>query len=239
MIKVIILVQQEIHWEHAVQQHVFLLNVCRKYMSAFLSNLQLIIIPFLATSERLSPTRRQYNSSAVSSTVKYQQQQSSGSTQPAASYRVYAHSEPSPSSYQAAPGTVVTQITEETQVIQIPSQQPQQQQYNEITYTVQDKQPKFEPVAFQVSTMKENIKPARTSAPAPIDNNDPNPFKIFGAKLKSRPNQGIVPSYEDQNTASYSQQTSSSTGSQYQQFTSQQPSSSSYPPTQPNFSKIR
>lgn len=201
------------------------------------------------SSERLSPTRRQFNTSAVSSTVRYQQQQQqqqpigSASAKPAASYRVYAHSEPPPpSSFQAGPGTVITQVTEETQVIQIPPQHPQQQ-HNEVTYTVQGKQPKFEPVAFQVSTMKENVRPPppppSSSSSTIVDQNDPNPFKIFGAKLKSRPNSNIVPSYDDQPAANYSRQTSSSTGSQYQQFTSQQTSSSSYPPTQPNFSKIR
>jgi hypothetical protein len=132
---------------------------------------------------------------------------------------------------------VVTQITEETQVIQIPPQRPQHQQHSEVTYTVQGKQPKIQPVAFQVSTMKENIKPP---LPPTNDNNDPNPFKIFGAKLRSRPGQGIVPSYEEQSTASYSQQTGPSPYSQYQQSASQQqPSSSSFPPTQPKFSKAR
>ncbi len=165
----------------------------------------------------------------MSSNVKYQRQ-SSGSKQPAASYRVYAHSQPSASSRQESPGTVVTQVTEETQVIQIPPQQPQHQQQSEVTYTVQGKQPKFEPVSFQVSTMKENVKPTPA---ATTDYNDPNPFKIFGAKLRSRPIQGIVPSYDDQTMTSYPQQTGSSTRSQYQQ------PSSSLPPMQPSFSKIR
>ena len=89
-----------------------------------------------------------------------------------------------------------------------------------MTYTIQDKKPKFEPVSFQVSTMKENVQPSAQ------DPNDPNPFKIFGAKLRSRPIEGIVPSYDDQTmtTSGYSQQ-------------QQQPSS--LPPKQPNFSKIR
>jgi hypothetical protein len=114
-------------------------------------------------------------------------------------------------------------VTEETQVIHIPPQS-QTQLHNEVTYTIQDKKPKFEPVSFQVSTMKENVKPTTQ------DDNDPNPFKIFGAKLRSRPTQGIVPSYDDQTmtSSSYSQQTSSATASQYQQ-----------PSKQPNFSKIR
>ena len=197
-----------------------------------------MMMEFLATDERISPTRRQANSSVTSSTTRYQAQ-SSGSGQPAAAaYRVFAHSQPSAASYQEGPATFVTQVTEETQVIQIPAQQ--QQQYNEITYTIQDKQPKFEPVSFQVSTRKDNIKPVIAQPPPSSssstiqDSSDPNPFKIFGAKLRSRPTQGIVPSYEDQTMTSYSQQTSSSAHSQYQQS-----SSSSLPPIQPNFSKIR
>lgn len=185
----------------------------------------------LATDERVSPTRRQANTTVISSTSQQYQRQSSGSTPPAASYRVYAHSQPGPSSFQDAPATFVTQVTEETEVIQVPPLQPQQQQFNEISYTIQDKQPRFEPVSFQVSTKKENIQPA--PAPSQADN-DPNPFSIFGAKLRSRPAQGIVPSYDDQAMTNYSQQTSSSTHSQYQQA-----SSSSLPPTAPHFSKIR
>jgi len=190
------------------------------------------MIEFVATNEPISPTHRQVNSSVIPSTVQYQGP-SSKPTQSVASYRASAHSQPAaPSLFQAGPGTFITQVTEETQVIHIPPQQPLNQQHNEVTYTIQDKKPKL-PVSFQVSTMKENIKPPTTTQ----DDNDPNPFKIFGAKLRSRPTQGIVPSYDDQTmtTSGYSQQTSSATGSQYQQ----QPSSSSLPPKQPNFSKIR
>lgn len=179
------------------------------------------------TDERISPTRRQGNTTVVSSSSQQYQRQSSG---PPASYRVYAHSQPSAASFQETPATFITQVTEETEVIQVPPQQPLQQQFNEISYTVQDKQARFEPVSFQVSTKNENIKPkfAPAQQSSSQDPNDPNPFKIFGAKLRSRPNQGIVPSYEDQTM------TSSTTHSQYQQA-----SSSSLPPTQPNFSKIR
>ncbi|UJR28306.1 hypothetical protein I4U23_009551 [Adineta vaga] len=184
-----------------------------------------------STNERISPTRRHVNTSAISSKVQFQRQ-TSNSRSPSASYRVYAHSEPSATIYQESPSTVVTQVTEETQVIQIPPQKPQTQQLNEVTYTVQGKQPKIEPVAFQVSTIKENIKPN-----VPSNNtNDPNPFKIFGAKLRSRPLQGIVPSYDDQPTTNASQQgqqTTSSNFNQYQQTSSQQPFSS----TQSQFSR--
>jgi hypothetical protein len=177
------------------------------------------MIEFVATNEQVSPTHRQVNSSVVSSTVQYQGP-SSAPTQPVAAYRVSAHSQPpTPTGLRAGPGQFITQVTEETQVIHIPPQSQSQQQ-NEVTYTIQDKKPKFEPVSFQVSTMKENVQPTQQ------DGGDPNPFKIFGAKLRSRPNQGIVPSYDDQTmtTSSYSQQ-------------QQQPSS--LPPKQPNFSKIR
>lgn len=191
----------------------------------------------VTTDERVSPTRRQGNTTVVSSTSQQYQRQSSGPAGSAASYRVYAHSQPSAASFQETPATFITQVTEETEVIQVPPQQPPQQQFNEISYTIQDKQPRFEPVSFQVSTRNENVKPKSAGAPPQQqssiqDGNDPNPFRIFGAKLRSRPNQGIVPSYEDQTMTSYSQQTSSATQSQYQQ-------ASSLPPTQPNFSKIR
>ncbi|CAF4937065.1 unnamed protein product, partial [Rotaria magnacalcarata] len=66
---------------------------------------------------------------------------------------------------------------------------------------VQDKRPKFEPVAFQVSAVKQNTQPETKTT-----GSDPNPFKIFGAKLRSRPVKGIVPSYDDQATNNYSQQ---------------------------------
>jgi hypothetical protein len=86
--------------------------------------------------------------------------------------------------------------------------------------------------------MKENIKPPPQTATT--DNNDPNPFKIFGAKLRSRPIQGIVPSYEEQTPTSYSQQAGPSTYSPYHQSASQQqPSSSSFPSTQPKYSTAR
>ena len=153
-------------------------------------------------------------------------------------------------------------MTEETQVIEIPphpsqlAQQQQQQRNSTISYTIEDKKPKFEPVQFQVSAVKENVKSTSSS-----NGQDPNPFKIFGAKLRSRPLQGIVPSYDDQNIDTYPQQTGSSLPSDYQQQqyyppasresdraqlrseasaygapVYQQPSSSSFPPTRPNFS---
>ena len=180
------------------------------------------MIEFAVTQERISPTRPQVNTSVIASTVQYQGP-TSAPTQSVAPYRVSAHSQPgTPTPFTAGPGKFVTQVTEETQVIHIPPSQSQIQQQNEVTYTIQDRKPKFEPVTFQVSTMKENVQP--TSAQ---DINDPNPFKIFGARLRSRPAQGIVPSYDDQTmTSSSSQQTSSTI-------------TSALPPRQPNFSKIR
>jgi len=165
-------------------------------------------LTILATSEPGSPTRRQENSNVVSSKVQHRRS-TSVSTPGTPTYRVYAHSERSPSaSLQDVPAAVVTQITEETQIFHIPPSQSRNQQQSEVTYTVQDKQPKHEPVAFQVSTTKENAKQkgkpplAKPPAAAPpptqaADPNDPNPFKIFGAKLRSRSTQGIVPSYDE------------------------------------------
>lgn len=160
---------------------------------------------------------------SVSSSVKqqqqqYQQQPPTGQVNPqGASYRFYAQSDPARQSYRGSPTKVVTQVTEETEVIQIPAQQDQR---NEITYTVQDKKPKFEPVAFQVSSVKEQpqarkapLPPSQAAGPTSTNVNDPNPFKIFGAKLRSRPTTGIVPSYDDQSTNISNQQTGFSTRS--------------------------
>lgn len=96
--------------------------------------------------------------------------------------------------------------------------------------------------------MKENSKPPVN----PNDGQDPNPFKIFGAKLRSRPLTGIVPSYDDQNIDNNAQsqqsyyqsasrepfgvQTRSET-STYGSRTFQQPSSSSFTSSRPDFSK--
>jgi hypothetical protein len=95
------------------------------------------VLLILATGEGISPKRRQLNGSP---TVYYQQ----GPTQTIESYRIY--SQP----------TTVTRITEETQVYQIPSHYQQQQ--NEITYSIQGTQPKYQPVSFVVSTDQDNTQ---------------------------------------------------------------------------------
>ncbi|CAF3449488.1 unnamed protein product [Rotaria socialis] len=153
-----------------------------------------------ATSERLSPTRREmHNTTSISSATTQYQQPTGRTNQQPASYRVYSQTDPARISHQGSLPKVITQTTEETEVIHIPPQQEQQR--NEISYTVQDKKPKFEPVAFQVSAVQQNTQPGMKT-----DGSDPNPFKIFGAKLRSRPVKGIVPSYDDQATNNYSQQ---------------------------------
>ncbi len=91
----------------------------------------------LATGEGIAPKRRQLNGS---STVYYQQ----GPTQTVESYRVY--SQP----------TTLTEVTEETHVYQIPGHRQQQQ--NEITYSVQGTQQKYQPVSFLVSTENTQLK---------------------------------------------------------------------------------
>jgi hypothetical protein len=58
--------------------------------------------------------------------------------------------------YQQGPTTVTT-VTEETQVYQIPAHHhQQQQQQNEITYSIQGTQPKFQPVSFLVSSQDQS-----------------------------------------------------------------------------------
>ncbi len=91
----------------------------------------------LATGEGISSKRRHVEGS---STVYYQQ----GPTQTIETYRMY--SQP----------TTVTRITEETDVYQVPSHYQQQQ--NEITYSIQEKQPKYQPVSFLVTTNQDNTQ---------------------------------------------------------------------------------
>jgi nitrite reductase/ring-hydroxylating ferredoxin subunit len=148
----------------------------------------------LATGERISPKRRQLD---TSETVFYQQ----GPTQTLETYRIY--SQP----------TTVTQVTEETQVYQIPSHHQQQQQENEITYSIQETQPKFQPVSFLVSSNQDDI---RTRTTITTEEEDlalvTTPYEIFGTQLHTRPNQSVVSPYGDQTstttttTTMYSQQ---------------------------------
>ena len=153
----------------------------------------------LAIGEGISPKRRQLNGS----TVYYQQ----GPTQTTESYRIY--SQP----------TTVTQVTEETQVYQIPGHQQQQQQ-NEITYSIHEKQPKFQPVSFLVSSSQENTQPTTTTITTDEEEQSMviNPYQIFGTKLRTQPNQSSIPSYGDDTsittttTTMYSQQQPRNTG---------------------------
>jgi len=153
----------------------------------------------LATGEEISPKRRQLNGSSV-----YYQQ---GPTQTIESYRIY--SQP----------TTVTQVTEETQVYQIPSHHQQQQ--NEITYSIHGKQPKFQPVSFLVSSSQENTQPITTTTTITTDEEEQSlaisPYQTFGTKLRTQPNQSSIPSYGDETsttttTTRYSQQQPRNTG---------------------------
>ena len=243
MIRAITPVRQEIILDRAERPLVWWSKVTEGMISA--AKIRNDDVWFLATSERLSPTRRQVTSSAVSSSVQYQSGTAAprASTQSTPSYRVYAQSQPGPSSYQDYPSHVVTQVTEETEVIQIPPQQARTQN-NTISYTVEDKQARFEPVAFQVSTGKDKMKRPLSQiaggggqpSPATTSDNsqDPNPFKIFGAKLRSRPLAGIVPSFAEDN-----EQSNGASAYPPPRPSQQAPpaSSSSFPFGRPDFSK--
>ncbi|CAF4403495.1 unnamed protein product, partial [Rotaria magnacalcarata] len=50
------------------------------------------------------------------------------------------------------PSRTITQVTEETEIYQIPSER----QHNEIKYSIHGSQPKFQPVSFLVSSNQEN-----------------------------------------------------------------------------------
>jgi hypothetical protein len=139
------------------------------------------------------------NSPLISSASHYEQ-----SMQSPSAYRVHAQSQPSTFTYQDYPAKKMTNASENTHVSHIPSSQQMRTSTvnnNSMGYNIQDRQPKFEPVAFQVSTAKDNGKSTSNTN----DSQDPNPFKIFGAKLRSRPLQGIVPSYADETTDRYAQ----------------------------------
>jgi hypothetical protein len=108
------------------------------------------------------------------------------------------------------PSSTVTQVTEETQVYQIPSRQ--QQQHNEITYSIQGTQPKFQPVSFVVSATQENTQPTITTDEDQSMITDT--YQLYGTQFNTRPNQTILSPYEDDTsttttrtiTSSYSQQ---------------------------------
>ena len=116
----------------------------------------------LATGGGPSPKRRQLDSST---NVLYRQ----GPTQTIESYRVYSK-----------PSSTITQVTEETQVYQIPSHQ----QNNEITYSVHGTQPKFQPISFLVSSNQETIQPNITTTYTTDENNQ----TIYSNAYRTQPN---------------------------------------------------
>ncbi|CAF1249473.1 unnamed protein product, partial [Adineta ricciae] len=115
-----------------------------------------------------SPKRRQLDSST---NVLYRQ----GPTQTIESYRVYSK-----------PSSTITQVTEETQVYQIPSHQ----QNNEITYSIHGTQPKFQPISFLVSSNQETTQPnIKTTYTTEEDNQ-----AIYSNAYRTQPNRqtGLV-----------------------------------------------
>lgn len=129
--------------------------------------------------DEISAKRRQLDGS---STIYYQQ----GPTKTTETYRVY--SQP----------TTVTEVTEETRVYQRPTHYEQQQ--NEITYTIEGTQPKYQPVSFLVSATQEGTRPNITTRTITEENEQTvlsNPYEIFGANLRSRPTQRTTASYDD------------------------------------------
>ncbi|CAF0838305.1 unnamed protein product, partial [Adineta ricciae] len=115
-----------------------------------------------------SPKRRQLDSSTNDL---YRQ----GPTQTIESYRVYSK-----------PSSTITQVTEETQVYQIPSHQ----QNNEITYSIHGTQPKFQPISFLVSSNQETTQPnIKTTYTTEEDNQT-----IYSNAYRTQPNRqtGLV-----------------------------------------------
>ena len=93
-----------------------------------------------STGEGPSTRRRDLNDS---STIYYHK----GPTQTIETYRVYSQ-----------PSTTITQVTEERQIYEVPSQQ-----HSEITYSIHGTQPKYQPVSFLVSSNQETTQPTMTT----------------------------------------------------------------------------
>jgi len=111
------------------------------------------------------------------------------------------------------PSTTITQVTEETQVYQIPSRQ----QHNEISYSIQGSQPKYQPVSFLVSASQENTQPnVTTTTTITTDEEDQSmfssPYQNLSSQLRTRSNQNIIPSYGDETS-----ETSMTTTTMYSQ----------------------
>lgn len=105
----------------------------------------------------------------------YYQQQFVGPTQTIETYRYYAQ-----------PSTTTTQTTEQMRYYQLPSQSTN----SEITYSIQGTQPKFEPVQFLVSASDGTQSNLTTHITTEQNQSSlGNPYDIFGAHLRSRPNQ--------------------------------------------------
>ena len=156
---------------------------------------------FLATGEEISTRRRQLDGS---STMYYQQ----GPTKTTETYRIY--SQP----------TTTTEVTEETHVYQMPTHYEQQQ--NEITYTIEGTQSKFQPVSFLVSATQEGTRPSistRTYTEETDQSMMSNPYQIFGTQLRARPTDRTT-SYGDDTRTTTS--TTSTT-----RYTQQQPQDAS------------
>ncbi len=109
-------------------------------------------------------------------------------------------------------------MTEETQVYQIPAHH-QQQQHNEITYSIQGTQSKFQPVSFLVSSSQETTQPTLTTTDEEEQSIVINPYQIFGTQLHTRPNQSVIPSYGDDTSST----TTTTTTTRYSQQQQQQP----------------
>ncbi|CAF3722525.1 unnamed protein product [Rotaria socialis] len=154
-----------------------------------------------STGEGSAPKRRHMNDSSV---VYYEQ----GPRQTFESYHLYSQ-----------PSRTITQVTEETEIYQIPSEQ----QHNEKKYSIYGSQPKFQPVSFLVSSTPENQQQQRNS--------------------------GLVATVAKQAGPTYSQyqqyvshepehmQTESTTSMIRYAYSHEQPTSTSYITTKPNFTK--
>lgn len=153
---------------------------------------------FLATGEEISTRRRQLDGS---STIYYQQ----SPTKTTETYRIY--SQP----------TTMTQVTEETHVYQMPSHYEQQQ--NEITYSIEGTQPKFQPVSFLVSATQEGTRPnitTRTYTEETDQSMLSNPYQMFGTQLRSRPTDRTTSYGDDTRTTTTTSSTTRYTQQQQQ-----------------------
>ncbi|CAF3985915.1 unnamed protein product, partial [Rotaria magnacalcarata] len=156
-----------------------------------------------STGEGSAPKRRHMDDSSV---FYYEQ----GPRQTLESYHLYSQ-----------PSRTITQVTEETEIYQIPSER----QHNEIKYSIHGSQPKFQPVSFLVSSNQEN------------------------QQQQQQRSSGLVATVAKQAGPTYSQyqqyvphepehmQTESATSIIRYAYSHEQPTSTSYITTKPNFTK--